>query len=141
MKEIEFPSIGPRSIVDLLIGVDHSDLLYSLEDVRGQPGEPIARLTPLGWTCIGNPKWHHPPFAPHFSGVHEVMIKAAKKAIYAILGCAGITDEEPLSAVVGAEGLINSRPLTYQSVSQSGRHSTADTQPLLAWARGRTICP
>ena len=63
-------------------------------------------------------KWHfHPPFAPHFSGVHEVMIKAAKKAIYAILGCADITDEELLSAVVGAEGLINSRPLTYQSVS------------------------
>ena len=63
-------------------------------------------------------KWHfHPPFAPHFSGVHEVMIKAAKKAIYAILGCADITDEELLSAVVGAEGLINSRPLTYQSIS------------------------
>ena len=20
----------------------------------GKPGEPIARLTPLGWTCIGN---------------------------------------------------------------------------------------
>ena len=23
--------------------------------MRGQPGEPVARLTPLGWTCIGNP--------------------------------------------------------------------------------------
>jgi hypothetical protein len=22
---------------------------------RGNPGEPIARLTPLSWTCIGNP--------------------------------------------------------------------------------------
>lgn len=41
------------------------------------------------------------------------MIKAAKKAIYAILGSADITDEELLSAVVGAEGLINPRPLTY----------------------------
>ena len=30
--------------------------MYSLEDVRGRPGEPIARLTPLGWTCIGNPE-------------------------------------------------------------------------------------
>ena len=45
------------------------------------------------------------------------MIKAAKKAIYAILSSADITDEELLSAVVGAEGLINSRPLTYQSSS------------------------
>ena len=61
-------------------------------------------------------KWHfNPHLGPHFSGVHEIMIKAAKKAIYAILGSADITDEELLSAVVGAEGLINSRPLTYQS--------------------------
>ena len=61
-------------------------------------------------------KWHfNSPLAPHFSGVHEIMIKAAKKAIYAILDSADITDEELLSAVIGAEGLINSRPLTYQS--------------------------
>ena len=61
-------------------------------------------------------KWHfNPPLAPRFSGVHEIMIKATKKAIYAILGSVDITDEELLSAVVGAEGLINSRPLTYQS--------------------------
>ena len=43
------------------------------------------------------------------------MINTAKKAIYAILDSADITDEELLSAVVGAQGLINSRPLTYQS--------------------------
>ena len=30
------------------------------------------------------------PFAPHFSGVHEVTIKSAKKAIYAILNSADI---------------------------------------------------
>ena len=45
------------------------------------------------------------------------MIKAAKEAIYAILSSADVTDEELLSAVVGAEGLIYSRPLTYQSVN------------------------
>ena len=32
----------------------YQDLLYSIRDVRGKPGEPIARLTPLGWTCIGS---------------------------------------------------------------------------------------
>lgn len=64
--------------------------------------------------------WHfNPPAGPHFSGVHEIMIKAAKKPIYAILGSADITDEELLSAVVSAEGLINSRPLTYQSANPS----------------------
>ena len=49
--------------------------------------------------------WHfNPPLTPPFSGVHEIMIKAAKKAIYAILNCADIMDEELLSAVAGAEG-------------------------------------
>jgi len=41
------------------------------------------------------------------------MIKAAKKAIYATLSSADVSDEELLSEVVGAEGLINSHPLTY----------------------------
>ena len=38
---------------DILIGVDHVDLHYSFKDVKGRPGEPVARLTPLGWTCVG----------------------------------------------------------------------------------------
>ena len=61
-------------------------------------------------------KWHfNPPYVPHFGGVHETMIKAAKRAVYAILGNADITDEKFHTAFVGAEALINSRPLTYQS--------------------------
>ena len=62
--------------------------------------------------------WHfNPPLAPHFGGVHETMIKSAKKAIQAILGNADITDEELMTAMIGAEALINSRPLTYQSAN------------------------
>ena len=30
-----------------------ADLHYSFRDIRGAPGQPVARLTPLGWTCIG----------------------------------------------------------------------------------------
>lgn len=56
LKGIKLPQVGPRPIVDLLIGADQAHLLYSLEDVRGKPGDPIARLTPLGLTCIGNPE-------------------------------------------------------------------------------------
>ena len=62
--------------------------------------------------------WHfNPPLAPHFGGVHETMIKAAKRAMQAILGPADVTDEELMTAMIGAEGLINSRPLTYQSAN------------------------
>ena len=63
-------------------------------------------------------KWNfNPPLAPHFGGVHETMIKAAKRAVYAILGSADVTDKELTTAFTGAEALINSRPLTYQSAN------------------------
>ena len=61
-------------------------------------------------------KWKfNPPRGPHFSGVHEIMVKAVKKAIYAVLGSSDIMNEELTTVVAGAEGFLNSRPLTYQS--------------------------
>lgn len=61
-------------------------------------------------------KWtFNPPLAPHFGGVHEITIKAAKKAIYAILRNADVNDEELSTVFVGVEDLLNSRPLTYQT--------------------------
>ena len=61
-------------------------------------------------------KWNfNPPLAPHFGGVHEAMIKAAKRAILAVLHNADINDEELHTTFVGVEDLLNSRPLTYQS--------------------------
>ena len=53
LKGLPFPKMGPRPIVDILIGLDCADLHYSYRDIRGKPGQPIARLTPLGWTCVG----------------------------------------------------------------------------------------
>ena len=55
LRNIDFPSPSRRSIVDVLIGLDCADLLYSIEERRGRPGDPIARLPPLGWTCVGCP--------------------------------------------------------------------------------------
>ena len=43
------------------------------------------------------------------------MIKAAKRAVMAILGNADVTDDELMTAFTGTEALINSRTLTYQS--------------------------
>ena len=51
-------------------------------------------------------KWHiNPPLAPHFGGVHEIMIRAAKKAIYQVLCNADANDEELMTAFTGAESL------------------------------------
>ncbi|CAC5423300.1 unnamed protein product [Mytilus coruscus] len=69
--------------------------------------------------CNQGIKWHfNPQLAPHFGGIHETMIKSAKRAIYAILGNADINDEELLTAFTAAEALINSRSLTYQSADR-----------------------
>ena len=27
-----------------------------MEEIYGEPGEPVARCTPLGWTCVGSPE-------------------------------------------------------------------------------------
>ena len=63
-------------------------------------------------------KWHfQPPYGPHFGGAHESLIKSSKRAINSVLGNAEVTDEELASVIVGAEGLLNSRPLTYQSTN------------------------
>jgi len=63
-------------------------------------------------------KWSfNPPLLPHFGRVHKTLIRAAKGATYALLGNAFVTDEELMAAFTGAEALVNSRPLTYQSAS------------------------
>ena len=54
LRNIAFPLPATRPIVDVLIGIDCAELHCALQEVRGRPGEPVARLTPLGWTCISN---------------------------------------------------------------------------------------
>ncbi|XP_041362102.1 uncharacterized protein LOC121378069 [Gigantopelta aegis] len=61
-------------------------------------------------------QWNfNPASALHFGWVFECMIKSAKRAMYPILSSADVTDEDLVTAFAGAEALINSRSLTYQS--------------------------
>ncbi|PFX12373.1 hypothetical protein AWC38_SpisGene23689 [Stylophora pistillata] len=57
----------------------------------------------------------NPPAAPHFGGAHEIMVKAAKKSTYAVVGERDVNDEELITVFAGVESLLNFRPLTYQS--------------------------
>jgi len=57
----------------------------------------------------------NPPSAPHLNGLHEILIKAAKRAMFHVMDRADLTDGELTTAIVGAETLLNSRPITYQS--------------------------
>ena len=42
LADIKFPATGKRPIVDMLIGIDLSDLHCALKEIRGAPGEPVA---------------------------------------------------------------------------------------------------
>ena len=54
LETLDFPQNTSRPIVYILIGLVCDKLHCAVQEIRGRPGEPIARLTPLGWTCIGN---------------------------------------------------------------------------------------
>ena len=44
LKECDFPEPVRGRYVDLLIGVDNPELHFSLVDIRGEAGGPVARL-------------------------------------------------------------------------------------------------
>ena len=52
LKNINFSILSRKPIVNILISMGYPDL----KGVKGDSGKPIARLTSLGWTCIGNIK-------------------------------------------------------------------------------------
>ena len=69
-------------------------------------------------TAHKNINWKfNPPHSPHHGGVFESMIKSAKKAMYSQINNSDITDEELMTTITGAEAMLNSRPLTYQSAN------------------------
>ena len=55
LTQCSFAEPANNGLVDLLVGIDNAELHYSHIDLRGKSGGPIARLGPLGWSCIGAP--------------------------------------------------------------------------------------
>ena len=54
----------------------------------------------------GSIKWKfNPPAARNFGGVFEVMVKAAKRAVYAVLCGSYVTDKELITACTGVENV------------------------------------
>ncbi|KAK3754684.1 hypothetical protein QZH41_015383 [Actinostola sp. cb2023] len=111
--------VSRRGLPDVMVSDNGTNFASGDRELK-ELVEAIDRDKMQESTANKGVQWHfNPPAAPHFNGVHEIMIKAAKRAIKAILGDADVTDEELMSAIVGVEGLINSRPLTYQSANAS----------------------
>ena len=74
----------------------------------------------------------NPPSAPHFNGLHEILITAAQRAMFHVMNRADLTDEELMTAIVGAEGyqilgLLHTRVQMWMTKSHS--HQTIFVQP------------
>ena len=54
-KGIQFPEPSSKKYIDILLGIDYPQFHTSIKEVKGKNGDPVARLTPLGWTCVGQP--------------------------------------------------------------------------------------
>ena len=135
-----FTCLASRAVhLEMAYGLDTDSFLRAFTRMSNRRGLPEEMLSDNGTNFVGaneelrkltcdsklkenlvqkKVKWiFNPPSAPHFGGVYETMIKAAKRAILAILGNADITDEELLTTFTEVESLLNSRPLTYQTAN------------------------
>jgi hypothetical protein len=82
---------------------------------RWKPQELVQRIEKLKNQPV---EWHFsPPAAPHSGGSWESLIKYAKTALRGILNQRSVNDDVLPTAMVGAEALRNSRPLTHVSVN------------------------
>ena len=118
LKNIDFPHSLKREILDLLIGLDCAYLHSTIEEVRGKPSKPIARGTPLGWTCVGNPGQRdgsmlQTNFASTFFVKDQSSLERLKAKLKQIMGVLGgaANAGTTCDSIGGKTSLTNSRTL------------------------------
>ena len=78
-------------------------------------------------------EWNfQPPNAPHFGGAWERLVQCTKKTLKAILANRIVSKEVLRTALVEAEGILNSRPITHACVQRCRRHWSTDAKSLPA---------
>ncbi|XP_058449081.1 uncharacterized protein LOC131429047 [Malaya genurostris] len=88
---------------------------------QGASKELARAVQAIGADCAdeltnARTKWtFNPPLAPHMGGVWERLVRSVKEALTALDDGRKLTDEILQTAIVEAEDMINSRPLTYVS--------------------------
>ena len=127
-----FTSMTARAVhLEVAFALDTDSFLNALSRFTSRRGTPSAITSDNGTNFVGaaselkeqekqldkekilrttthkGTKWvFNLPSLPHFGGVFECMVKAAKKALYAVLGTNDVTDEELITACAG----VDSRP-------------------------------
>jgi transposase InsO family protein len=84
-------------------------------------------------------KWYfNPPAAPHFGGVWERMVRAAKEALVAVLGKQRLTDELLITTLTHIENVLNSRKLTPPSENPADPEALTPNHLLLGRANPKS---
>ena len=106
----------------MLIGFDQAELHVAIREVWGKVGEPIARLTPLGWTAVGrigkptnDESSSHTANLSYFVNGGMAEINRNLERFWEI--------EEPGNASA-VECMSNDEQAAYEIVANSMRHST-----------------
>jgi len=162
-----FTCLSSRAVhLEVAYGLDTASFLNALTRMVARRGRPIEMVSDNGTNFVGADrelrelfdeidqmsvsdklaaegiKWRfNPPLGSHHGGVFESMIKAAKRALRAILGEAIVTDEELLTAVTEVEALLNSRPLLYCSSDPKDEPVLTPNHFLIGQAGGQLAPP
>ena len=101
-----------RGTPKVVLSDNGSNFVAAEREIR-EALEALDRDQILRKSAEMNIKWHfNPPRSSHFGGEFETLVKAMKRVLSSVLSRANLTDEELLTALVEAEALLNSRPLT-----------------------------
>ncbi|XP_055612957.1 uncharacterized protein LOC129759509 [Uranotaenia lowii] len=84
-----------------------------------------------------NTKWHfNPPGAPHMGGVWERLVRSVKMALNDGYNEGKLDDEGLMTLIVEAEGIVNSRPLTYLPLDSAEYEALTPNHFLLGSSNG-----
>jgi hypothetical protein len=85
-----------KDLQEWLKSLDFEQIRRTTRNFRGSKG--------IEWTF-------NPPHAPHFGGVYEIMVKAAKRALYDTIRREDLTEEEFRTVVSKVTWMLNQRPI------------------------------
>ena len=102
-----FTCLSVRAVhLEMAWAMDTDAFLNAFSRFTSRRGVPKEVVSDNGTNFVG--AVNELKEAPHFGGVHEILVKAAKKAIYAVLSNGVVNDEELITIFTEVEGLLNS---------------------------------
>ena len=134
LRGVNFPLVNRRSKIDMLIGVYYPDCHFSIKNIRGKPGQPIARLTPRGLTCIGNPNntrsnWHQNQYTrTYFSSTNGEFGKIGDNI-------RKLWDVEDISGKVGKKMMSSEDKMALKMIEKSVKHDGQRHEVAIPWKK------